>query len=497
MSLTLNQILPNEALQFLSLEQCAVQISGVTEDSRKVKPNDIFFAIKGQKSDGEAYIPQAVKAGAAVIVLSVNCDQTALKTAFPDQIFIFSPFPRYLLAVALAVIYQEKPAFLYAVTGTNGKTSVADFTRQFFTLRGHHAASVGTLGVIDLDGVTETGHTTPDHETVYKTLNDLAKKGVTHLIFEASSHGLDQFRLDGLRFQASAFTNLTRDHMDYHESFAEYRSAKARLFAYLTDTPDGFAVINADDPSAKHMIDVCYDNNLPVLTYGKQGDHAAILSLIPNAEGQKLTVRAFDQEFNVNLPLVGEFQAYNVLAAALLSSKYGDLEDFKKTLKNSEKLKSVPGRMEFVGEQNNAGIYVDYAHTPDALETALKALRPHVGPGGKLIVLFGCGGDRDKGKRPLMGKAASDHADLLFVTDDNPRSEVPEMIRQEILQATQSDKTREIPGREAAIRAVIDELRPGDVALIAGKGHERGQIIGGVTHPFHDPSEVKRILECR
>ena len=492
-SFTLRDLISEENLYDLSEASRHLTVSFPTEDSRKVSENSIFFAIKGEKFNGEAYIDSAVEKGARIVVLSVNTEFRALIVKYPDVIFIPVPFPRYVLARALAVYYGERPERMFAVTGTNGKTSTADFVRQLLLLKGENAASVGTLGVITKDGAVKTAHTTPDHDTIYKTLSDLKQKGVTHVAFEASSHGLAQFRLDGLSFRASAFTNLSRDHLDYHKNFEDYRSAKARLFAYLTDQ-DGYVVINADDANAAYMAEVCADNGLKILTFGKAGAYLKITGFEPTPDGQKIDFIIDGKTYQVTLPLAGAFQAYNALTALLLVTEPEDMTAFEENIALLACLKPVHGRLEKVGAKEGAAIYVDYAHTPDALETALQALRPHVS--GKLVALFGCGGDRDKGKRPMMAQSACGRADKVFVTDDNPRSEEPADIRLDVMRGADPAKTVEIEGREAAIKAVLADLTPGDVALIAGKGHEEGQTIKGETFPFHDPTVVKNLLRA-
>jgi UDP-N-acetylmuramoyl-L-alanyl-D-glutamate--2,6-diaminopimelate ligase len=408
-------------------------------------------------------------------------------TARPsDQVaLIEDEYPRRRRALMAARFYGRQPRTIAAVTGTSGKTSVASFTRQLWALMGHRAASVGTLGIVTPEGTRYGALTTPDPVLLHRDLAMLADQGIDHLSVEASSHGLEQYRLDGLKLSAAAFTNLTRDHLDYHPTMAAYFKAKRRLFCSLLPA-GGTAVLNADVPEFEALRDLCRACAQRIIAYGRSGADLKLLGQVPQGDGQLLTIAADGREWRVSFPVVGTFQAMNLLAALGLamagSVKAADLMPLV------EKLEGVPGRMELVAHHpNGAPIFVDYAHKPHALETVLAALRPHVA--GRLVVVFGCGGDRDRGKRPEMGAIAARLADIVVVTDDNPRSEAPAAIRAEIMAATPGGI--EIGDRRAAIETAIAKLTPGDVLVIAGKGHESGQTIAGVTHPFDD-SQVAR-----
>jgi UDP-N-acetylmuramoyl-L-alanyl-D-glutamate--2,6-diaminopimelate ligase len=396
--------------------------------------------------------------------------------------FIADENPRARLAHFAAAFFGAQPATVAAVTGTNGKTSVAVFLRQIWERLGYTAASMGTIGVVAPSGTRTLAHTTPDPIEIHRILAELAREGVDHLALEASSHGLDQHRLDGVKVAAAGFTNITRDHLDYHANFAAYLAAKLRLFSERAEQ-GGVAVINAD---AEHADDfVAAAQGLRVLTVGEHGEALKLVARAPNSDGQDLTVLHAGKTYNVRLPLAGGFQASNALVAAGLAIGLGD--PAAKVFAALEHLKGAAGRLEKVAAaKSGAPVYVDYAHTPDALQTVLKALRPHAA--GKLHVVFGCGGDRDRGKRPLMGAIAAKLADVAIVTDDNPRSEEPAAIRAEILAGCPG--AREIGDRADAIRAAIAALEAGDILVIAGKGHESGQIVGAVTRPFSDREEA-------
>ncbi len=467
----------------------AVEITGITADSRRVKPGFLFAALEGVAQDGRAYIDQAIAAGAAAILT----DERPGEWSIPS---VKSPYPRIDLATAAAAFYPAQPAVIAAVTGTNGKSSTVDFLRQIWARIGRKSASMGTLGVIGPDGVAvDLGHTTPDPVAIHETLDRLAAEGVTHLAMEASSHGLSQHRLDAVKLSAGAFTNLTQDHLDYHDGFDDYRQAKLELFTDLLPQ-DAVAVINADSPERDVFEAAASEAGLKVSTFGWKGDHLWFEEISPKATGQDLTVQwevvpGKDAETIVRLPLIGEFQALNALTAAALAIALGEKPE--EVLAALEHLKGVKGRLElvaqreFAGSSHKAPVFVDYAHTPDGLETLLRAARPHVR--GKVILVFGCGGDRDAGKRPLMGDVARRLADEIIVTDDNPRSEEPAAIRAAILKAVPG--ASEIGDRRSAIEEGVRRLKPGDALLIAGKGHETGQIIKGVVTPFDD-TEVAR-----
>jgi UDP-N-acetylmuramoyl-L-alanyl-D-glutamate--2,6-diaminopimelate ligase len=395
---------------------------------------------------------------------------------------------RRALALAAAAFYPRQPAGIVAVTGTNGKTSVASFLRQIWASLGEQAASVGTVGLVTPKGETPGSLTTPDPVGLHKLLDQLAGEGVTHMAMEASSHGLDQKRLDGVRLAAGAFTNLTRDHLDYHRTFEDYRAAKLRLFDTLL--PSGAAaVVDADEEGSATFIEAAKVRGLRLFTVGRNGRDLKLVSVENDGFEQRLELLASGKPYRVTLPLVGAFQVSNSLIAAGLAIATGS--DTKAVLAALENLKGASGRLELAGKKNNAPIFVDYAHTPDAIETALAALRPYAK--GTLAVVFGAGGDRDPGKRPLMGAAAAKYADIIYVTDDNPRSEDPALIRRAILEAAPG--SIEIGDRAEAIKIAVNALREGDVLLIAGKGHESGQILRDRTIPFTDHAAVKAALE--
>jgi UDP-N-acetylmuramoyl-L-alanyl-D-glutamate--2,6-diaminopimelate ligase len=457
-------------------------IAGVTADSRKVSPGALFAALPGSASDGRAFISQAVAAGAAAILTEGDAADQSVPVVQVHDV-------RRAYALAARAFWGAEPEVVVAVTGTNGKTSVATFCRQIFASLGRKSASLGTLGLqLQDEDLTPPGLTTPDAADVARMAADLAQRGVTHLALEASSHGLDQRRLDGLTLKAAAFLNLTQDHLDYHKSMASYRDAKLRLFRTLLPT-GGTAVLNADSSAFDAFAAAAVMHGQTVLSVGESGVGLRLVARTPEPFGQCLTIVRQGKSYDVRLPLAGAFQAANVLAAAGLCIAAG--EDVEAVLGALEHLKGAPGRLQHVGAGPNGGdAYVDYAHTPDGLETVLNALRPHVS--GRLIVVFGAGGDRDKAKRPLMGKAAADLADLAIVTDDNPRSEDPADIRRSILAAAPG--ALEVGDRRAAIRAAAEQLRAGDILVVAGKGHEQGQTVAGVVHPFDDVNETRAAL---
>jgi UDP-N-acetylmuramoyl-L-alanyl-D-glutamate--2,6-diaminopimelate ligase len=463
------------------------EITGVTADSRKVKPGFLFAALPGSTVDGAVFAARAVEAGAAAVIADQDLNLSVPTVVCRD--------PRRGYALAAANFWGRQPQTCVAVTGTNGKTSVANFCRQMFAGAGHVSASMGTLGVTvskpgeaDLQ-VTPPGLTTPDAGDVAELLMRIAQLGVTHFAMEASSHGIDQRRLDGVRLAAAGFLNLSQDHLDYHHTMDAYMKAKLRLFEQLM--PRGAtAVLNADNEAFPFFAAASVVSGQRVMSVGETGQALKLLqrSLLP--DGQRLSIRADGRIWDVRLPLAGAFQASNALVAAGLCRAAG--MSFEDTFAGLERLTGAPGRLQRVGTgSNGAEAYVDYAHTPDGLETVLSALRPHVR--GRLIVVFGAGGDRDKGKRPLMGEVAARLADVAIVTDDNPRSEVPATIRAEVLAGAKGAK--EIGDRREAIRAAAAMLKDGDILVVAGKGHEQGQIVGGVTHPFDDVTETAKALE--
>jgi UDP-N-acetylmuramoyl-L-alanyl-D-glutamate--2,6-diaminopimelate ligase len=458
------------------------EIRGIAADSRAVQPGWLFAALPGTRADGREFVADAASRGAVAVLGLPGIEVPTGLTFLP------SANPRRDLALMAARFHSGQPRTIAAVTGTNGKTSVAAFTRQIWAALGRKAASLGTLGLIAPHRERPGALTTPDPVALHQDLAALAAEGIECLAIEASSHGLIQHRLDGLRVSAAAFTNLTRDHLDYHGTMAAYFTAKKRLFSAVM-APGGAAALNADIPEIDELVALCRAAGHRILRYGRKGEELKLEKLTRQPHGQYLTLNVLGRRAEIELPLVAEFQAMNVLAAlGLVIGSGGDAMAATATL---AKLDGVPGRLQRAAvRRNGAAVYVDYAHTPDALETVLNALRPHTEK--RLVVAFGCGGDRDKGKRPQMGAIAARLADLVFVTDDNPRSETPEEIRRQILVA--SPGAKEIGDRRAAIAAAVDELRSGDILVVAGKGHERGQIISGQVHPFDDVEVVRAAI---
>ncbi len=462
-------------------------ITGVTADSRKVGPGVLFAALPGTKIDGASFISAAITAGAAAILAPSSIQGLPVPVVASDDV-------RRAYALAASAFWGNQPAVCVAVTGTNGKTSVATFCRQIFHRLGHRSASMGTLGVTISDPVTgdqqitPPGLTTPDAADVAELMAKVAAMGVTHMALEASSHGIDQRRLDGVCLRAAGFLNLTQDHLDYHGDMASYGRAKLRLFDTLLPR-GGTAVLNADSDGFDGFAAAAVMAGQTVLSVGEQGQGLTLVERALLPSGQRLTIRAGGHDHIVNLPLAGAFQAANALAAAGLCIAAG--EEVAATLAALEHLKGAAGRLQLVGSNASGGeVYVDYAHTPDGLQTVLEALRPHTS--GRLIVVFGAGGDRDRTKRPLMGEIAARLADVAIVTDDNPRSEEPASIRAAILAAAPG--AVEVGDRHLAIQQAVDLLSEGDVLVIAGKGHEQGQTIAGVVHPFDDVSEATAAL---
>lgn len=461
----------------------ARDVTGLAADSRKVAPGMVFAALAGSKTDGAKFIADAAAKGAAAILAPPG---TAGVAEVP---VLEAREPRQALAKMAARFYARQPETIVAVTGTNGKTSVADFTRQLYAALGREAASLGTIGVVKPDGAVYGSLTTPDPITLHATLADLANEGVTHLAFEASSHGLDQFRIDGVRLAAAAFTNLGRDHLDYHPTIEDYLAAKLRLFKDLL-APGQPAIVNADGPRASDVIAVAQARGLALMTTGTTGETLKLVEARPDGFAQRLVIQHAGQTYRVRLGLMGDYQASNALVAAALVIATGETPST--AIRAIETLEGVRGRLDIAGTRRGGIAVVDYAHKPEALAAALDALRPFAT--GRLICVFGCGGDRDRGKRPIMGRIAVEKADVVIVTDDNPRTEVPAVIRAEIL--ADAPGAREIAGRAAAIRAGVALLGKGDVLLVAGKGHENGQIIGSTTIPFSDHDEVRAALEA-
>src|SRR3954451_18861336 len=465
----------------------AAEVSGLALDSRAVKPGELFFALAGSKTDGARFIAQAVEAG-AIAVAGDHAPERGCRVPF-----VSTPNPRRALALAAAKFYPRQPATIAAVTGTSGKTSVAAFTRQIWQRLGFQSASIGTIGLMSPKRTIYGSLPTPDPIALHRQIDEIAAEGVSHLALEASSHGLDQHRLDGVRMRAGAFTNLSRDHMDYHTDVAHYLAAKLRLFELVAD--DGVAVISADHDCSQAAVDAARRRRLRIVSVGRGGDGGGegirLLEAVIDKFAQKLLVEHRGRRYAITLPLVGEFQIENALIAAGLAIGTGGEPD--SVLAELEHLEGAKGRLERVAERNGAPIFVDYAHKPDALAKALQALRPYARR--KLVVVFGAGGDRDAGKRPLMGAIAAENADGIIITDDNPRSENPATIRAAILKSANGGQ--EIADRAEAIRTAIGSLQAGDVLLIAGKGHETGQIIGDRILPFSDHDAVAAALAPR
>lgn len=460
-----------------------VEVSGVSSDSRQVTPGILFFAVSGSKADGATYAGDAAKRGAVAVVAAKGAD---LSSAGLPVIAVDDP--RRALALAAAKFYGSQPETMVAVTGTSGKTSVAAFTRQVWKHAGFAAASIGTTGVV-APGRVEYGQlTTPDPVALHKLLAELATSGVTHASMEASSHGLDQRRLDGVRLAAAGFTNLGRDHMDYHPTVEDYHRAKLRLFDTLL--PKGApAIVFADDPWSEPTIAAARAAGLDALTVGRNGQFLALKRVEHERHRQRAEIECGGTIYEIDLPLAGDFQVSNSLVAAGLAIATGT--DVAKALAALEHLEGAPGRLDLVGTTaQGAPIYVDYAHKPDALENVLAAVRPFTT--GRVIVVFGCGGDRDRGKRPIMGEIATRLADVTIVTDDNPRSEVPATIRAAIMEAAPG--AIEIADRRQAIHEAVGMLHAGDTLIVAGKGHEEGQTIGAETLHFSDHEEVRNAL---
>jgi UDP-N-acetylmuramoyl-L-alanyl-D-glutamate--2,6-diaminopimelate ligase len=460
-----------------------LDVAGITADSRSVRPGYLFAALPGTHADGRAFIAEAVSRGAVAVLAP---EGTTWPPGVPPRPLLQDPEPRRRLALIAAGLAGGQPRVMVAVTGTNGKTSTVEFLRQIWIAGGKPAASLGTLGLVAEGFDPGPGLTTPDPVSLAQTLAGLARAGVQHAAMEASSHGLDQFRLDGVRLAAAAFTNLTRDHLDYHGSVDAYRAAKLRLFAELL--PSGAPVVASDgmDPvTLAALADTAARRRLELRTVGEAGSAIRLLAATPRPDGQRLCVEAAGVRHEVMLSLPGRFQADNALLAAALAAALGERD----VLDRLAALRGVRGRLELAARlPNGASVYVDYAHTPDALERLLTALRPHTQ--GRLHVVFGAGGDRDRGKRPLMGAAAAGLADVAIVTDDNPRSEDPAAIRAAVLAACPGG--REIADRARAIVEALNGLGPGDVLVVAGKGHEQGQTIADTVIPFDDVDVVRR-----
>ncbi|MGF1475015.1 MAG: UDP-N-acetylmuramoyl-L-alanyl-D-glutamate--2,6-diaminopimelate ligase [Geminicoccaceae bacterium] len=461
----------------------AIDVSGLTADSREVRPGMVFAALAGQRQDGRRFVEDALNRGAVAVLGDPSLEQDDLPVPV-----ITDADPRRRLALMAATFHGPQPQTQVAVTGTNGKTSVAHFTTQLWRMAGKRAASVGTLGVDGPRGLEPGALTTPDPVKLHETLARFRQDGVSHLAMEASSHGLEQRRLDGVRLAAGAFLNITRDHFDYHGDFSSYFQAKMRLFDALL--PGGApAIINADLESFPDVRRRCRERNLDIIDFGVRASRLRLVKQTPRPEGQSLELVIDGTKVAIEAGLTGAFQGHNLLAAIGLFLATGGTTG--QVVQAAPQLAGAPGRMELVGRSTTGGrIFVDYAHTPDALEQALRAVRPH--GAGRLIVVFGCGGDRDPGKRPQMGEVSARLADLAIVTDDIPRSEEPAAIRGQILAAVPD--ALDIGDRAEAIAEGIRLLEAGDLLVIAGKGHEEGQTIGDRVLAFNDADVVRRIL---
>ena len=458
-------------------------VAGLCADSRKVKSGDVFFALSGAREEGLSFVAQAVAKGASVIVA-----ERAPSSLPADVAYVGVVDARAALAQAAARLYPHQPRTIVAVTGTSGKTSVAAFARQIWARLGLEAASLGTIGIVSRKVNSYGALTTPDPVALHLSLDELGRAGVTHLALEASSHGLDQKRLDGVRLAAAAFTNLSRDHLDYHATAQAYLKAKLRLFETLL--PAGApAIIDADSDVAAEVVAAAKRRGLKVFTAGAAGEAIRLASASREGFATRVELEHAGRRWRVLLPLPGDFQVSNALVAAGLCIATGSAASA--VFQALESLEGAPGRLERVGERHGAPVFVDYAHKPDALDKALAALRPFVRH--RLVVVFGCGGDRDAGKRPIMGEIATRGADVVIVTDDNPRSENPAAIRAAIMAAAPG--AVEIGDRRQAIRAAIAMLTDGDALLIAGKGHETGQIVGDATLPFSDHEAARAALK--
>lgn len=461
-------------------------LTGLAADSRLVKAGYLFAALPGSAMHGAEFIPYALRMDAAAILTDRDGAKMAAESlAGWDGALIVAEEPRAALAAAASLWFEYQPEHIVAVTGTSGKTSVSNFTRQIWQALGHQAISLGTMGV-EGDFHAKLAHTTPEPLTLHRVLSEAAAAGITHAAMEASSHGLDQRRLDGVSLEAGAFTNFSQDHLDYHADFEEYFAAKARLFDSVLDE-DASAVINIDSREGRRMADIAKDRGLALTTIGT-GDDAMlrILGQRYDATGQDLRFSVMGQVHMTRLPLIGGFQAENVMAALGLVLAVGDPAEA--ALAALPGLRTVRGRMQLAAQrENGATVFVDYAHKPGAVVAALQSLRPHVL--GRIIVVIGAGGDRDKGKRRLMGEAAQKYADLVIVTDDNPRTEDPAAIRAAVMEGA-GREANEVADRAEAILRGVDALQPGDALLIAGKGHETGQIVGQDVYPFDDAEQA-------
>ncbi|KLN60605.1 UDP-N-acetylmuramoylalanyl-D-glutamate--2,6-diaminopimelate ligase [Kiloniella spongiae] len=465
------------------------EITALSLDSRKIETGSLFAALPSTVEggpDGFDFIPQALASGASAVLVPSNRDISGFETKVT---VLKSNNPRQALSLLAAAFSQKQPETLVAITGTNGKTSIATFTRQIWEALGHKAASLGTLGIYPPIPNAPAALTTPDSIGLFNSLKNITDLGYDHLALEASSHGLDQYRLDGLRLKAAAFSNLSQDHLDYHPDMASYLDAKLRLFHDLLPV-GATAVLNADMPEYAQITKICAKRNHHVISYGHNPSDLQVIKQSPTTEGQDLVLSLFGETHKLTLPLTGSFQASNIMAAVGLTLASG--AKLKEILPILPFLKGVPGRAEKIGKTAKGGtVYVDFAHTPDAVETIIQALRPHTS--GKLSIIVGCGGDRDPGKRPLMGGIADKLADQAYITDDNPRTEDPATIRAQAMAA--APNAIEIDDRRKAIFKAVSDLHDGDLLIIAGKGHESGQIVGNKILPFDDRIIAKEAID--
>jgi UDP-N-acetylmuramoyl-L-alanyl-D-glutamate--2,6-diaminopimelate ligase len=473
----------------LTLHGKDVDITGLAADSREVKPGYLFVAIPGVRHDGRTYIDEALRYGAVAVLAPEGTSIT------PQAAFVTTPEIRRTVSQIAARFYPRQPEIVAAVTGTSGKTSTAQFARELWQALGYKSASIGTLGLVTAEEARYGSLTTPDAITLHKLLEETAHNGITRLAVEASSHGLALHRLDDVRVKIGGFTNLSHDHLDFHETMENYLAVKVRLFSEVMGH-GGVAVLNADTPEFAQLVAISRARGHRIIGYGRKGDEIRIKEIVPQAKGQLLRFELFGKPKETILPVIGAFQAWNALCA--LSMVIGSGADADKAADALCKLTGVPGRLQLVGTTKNGGsIFVDYAHKPDALENVLAGLRPHVAahPGAKLSVVFGCGGNRDAGKRPIMGAVAQKLADRVIVTDDNPRHEDPVAIRREILKGcTPGPELIEIGDRAQAIATAIGHMGPNDVLIIAGKGHEPGQIVGDKVLAFDDAEVARKVL---
>lgn len=462
-------------------------INGITSDSRQARKGYLFAALPGSKSNGSEFIDDAILHGSEYILAPSDY---ALPDTYKDKVtVILSKNTRQDFAKIAARFYKLQPKNIVAITGTSGKTSTASFVQQLWHLVGfENCASLGTLGIRGPKMRIAGKLTTPDTQSLHAALADLSAAGIDYLAMEASSHGLDQYRLDGVNVQVAAFTNLSHDHLDYHPDMQSYFDAKSRLFSDILQQ-NGLAVLNADDEYFDQLKEICLKKEHSVFSFGYAGEDLKILNRVAKPTGQELKFIVKDKEYNITLPLVGDFQVMNALCAFALVMPY--VEDLEKLVQSLSQLRGVPGRLQLIEGYAKGAIYIDYAHKPAALETILKTLREHTS--NNLVCVFGCGGNRDKGKRAMMGEIANRLADKIIVTDDNPRYEDAQAIRKEIMEA--APNAIEIADRQKAIENAVSNLNKGDVLVIAGKGHEEGQIIGEKVHPFNDAQIVQDIIK--